>query len=232
MEYYPLTTPQQNIWNLQKYYADTAISNLCGAVFYQEKRSEALMKQSIRQFINSQSGIRLRFHEGEEPMQYVGPEDREDIPVLNFPSMEEFDRYAEEFACRPLGLTDRAMYRFVVFHVEERSGILVALSHLVADAWTFGLMANQIDVAYRRLEKEADEPLIQGDYRAFIEKETLYFSSERCRKDRTYWEQTYVDRPEESPVRLRSIPDTSVAAKRVTGVLPFSLERKLDEVLY
>lgn len=33
MEYFHLTTPQQNIWNLQKYYEDTAIANLCGAIF-------------------------------------------------------------------------------------------------------------------------------------------------------------------------------------------------------
>ena len=33
MEYYQLTTPQQNIWNLQKYYEETAIGNLCGSIF-------------------------------------------------------------------------------------------------------------------------------------------------------------------------------------------------------
>ena len=27
-----LTIPQQNIWNLQKYYGETAIGNICGAV--------------------------------------------------------------------------------------------------------------------------------------------------------------------------------------------------------
>lgn len=228
MEYYPLTTPQKNIWNLQKYYADTAISNLCGAVFYQEKRREDLMKQSIRRFINSQSGIRLRFCEKEEPMQYVCPEENEDIPVMTFTSMEEFDRYAEDFAGRPLGLTDGAMYRFVVFYVEERSGILVVLSHLVADAWTFGLMANQLDIAYRRLEKGIDEPLMQGDYRTFIEKEAPYPASERYRKDKLYWEQLYTGRPEESTVRLNTLPDTSAAAGRITRVLPFPLERKLE----
>lgn len=37
MKYYNLTTPQKNIWNLQKYYGDTAIGNQCGAIFYKEK---------------------------------------------------------------------------------------------------------------------------------------------------------------------------------------------------
>lgn len=61
MEYFHLTTPQQNIWNLQKYYEDTAISNLCGAVFYNEERDSALLQQAVSCFIQSQSALRLRF---------------------------------------------------------------------------------------------------------------------------------------------------------------------------
>lgn len=58
MEYYNLTTPQKNIWNLQKYYGDTAIGNQCGAIFYKEKRDNNLIKKEIYHIINSQSGLR------------------------------------------------------------------------------------------------------------------------------------------------------------------------------
>lgn len=121
MEYFDLTTPQQNIWNLQKYYRGTAISNLCGATFYREKRDSEFLQQAIRQFIQNQSGIRLRFCEGEKPCQYVSDEINENIPVKTFSSIEEFDHYAEEFAAVPLEMTGRFQYRFVVFHVENRS---------------------------------------------------------------------------------------------------------------
>lgn len=65
MKYFHLTIPQQNIWNLQKYYSNTAIANLCGATFYREMRESGLLKQAIHQFIQNQSGIRLRFCEEE-----------------------------------------------------------------------------------------------------------------------------------------------------------------------
>lgn len=81
MEYFHLTTPQQNIWNLQKYYGHTAIANLCGAIFFRERRNETLLQSVIRGFIQGQSGIRLRFCEMEEPMQYVSDEIDEEIPV-------------------------------------------------------------------------------------------------------------------------------------------------------
>lgn len=47
MKYYNLTTPQKNIWNLQKYYGDTSIGNQCGAIFYKEKRDNDLLKRAI-----------------------------------------------------------------------------------------------------------------------------------------------------------------------------------------
>lgn len=49
MEYFHLTTPQRNIWNLQKYYSGTAIANLCGAVFFQERRDSKLLCQVVCQ---------------------------------------------------------------------------------------------------------------------------------------------------------------------------------------
>lgn len=158
MEYFHLTTPQQNIWNLQKYYEGSAIANLCGAIFFQEKRDEALLQEALCQFIRSQSGIRLRFCEGEELMQYVSEEADEDFPVRSFRSREEFDTFAKVCAKEPIGLSDDKMYRFVVFYLEQedRSGVLAVLSHLVADAWTFGLMAHQVDVAYRRMAEEEE----------------------------------------------------------------------------
>lgn len=94
-------------------------------------------------------------------MQYISEEVDEDIPIMTFDSRQEFDQYAEIFAREPVGLLERQMYRFVVFHLdrESRSGVLVVLSHLISDAWTFGLMANQIDAAYRGLTGETDEAL-------------------------------------------------------------------------
>lgn len=230
MEYFDLTTPQQNIWNLQKYYRGTAISNLCGATFYREKRDSEFLQQAIRQFIQNQSGIRLRFCEGEKPCQYVSDEINENIPVKTFSSIEEFHHYAEEFAAVPLELTGRFQYRFVVFHVENRSGILVLLSHLVADAWTFGLLAKQLDEAYHKLAGEGKNAektsLVKADYTACIYSENTYLASDRYKKDKEYWEEKYTDRPEESLMKVSSVLSESIAAKRFTKVLPFALEQK------
>lgn len=228
MEYYHLTTPQKNIFNLQKYYADTAISNLCGAIIFKEKRKSENLQQAIFQFIKSQSGIRLRFCQGEEPKQYVSEEIECDFPVLEFSFMEELDDYAEKFAKEPLELMEQKMYRFAVFHLKDRSGILVLLSHLVADAWTFGLMAKRLDEASREIAKGEDISLEQADYIQYIQAEKQYFDSERYQKDEAYWEERYAERPEKSEVKLHSMPLVSIEAKRITKMLPLVLEQNIN----
>lgn len=227
MDYYNLTTPQKNIWNLQKYYGDTAIGNLCGAIFYKEKRDSKLLKEALYQFIDSQSGIRLRFLEKDEPFQCISKE-LEEIPVMTFASMDEFDYYAETFAKQPIGLSDRAMYRFVVFEVEDRSGVLVVLSHLISDAWTFGIMANQVDAAYHNLADGTDYELIKADYTEYIQAEKEYLMSDRYEKDKSYWEDKYAAQPEKSIIRIASVKSDSIEAKRITRRLSTDTEHKID----
>ncbi len=228
MEYFHLTTPQQNIWNLQKYYEDTTVSNLCGAIFYKEKRNNSLLEQALHMFIRNQRGIRLRFSEKDETLQYVSAEINEEIPMLTFSSIEEVDCYAEKYAKKPIKLTDKFLYRFLIFEVEGKSGVLVVLSHLIADAWTFSLMANQVDAAYHNLAEGENNVLLESDYMDYIQAEKDYFLSDRYKKDKLYWEEKYVRRPEKSIIKISSSNTESIDAKRITKALSFDLEYKLQ----
>lgn len=228
MDYFCLTTPQKNIWNLQKYYGDTAIGNQCGAIFYKEKRDIKLLREAIRIFIQNQSGMRLRFVDKEEPLQYVSGE-IEEIQTKLFSSMDEFEKYAQKFAKEPIGLNDRAMYKFVVFQVKDRSGVLVALSHLISDAWTFGIMANQVDAAYRNLAGEKDCELTDGDYAEYIKADNDYLHSDRYAKDKAFWEGKYAGRPEKGVIRLTSGKSDNIEAKRISKHLSDDVENKIDK---
>ena len=227
MDYYNLTTSQKNIWNLQKYYGDTAIGNQCGAIFYKEKRDSDLLKKAIYQVVKSQSGLRMRFTEKEEPVQYISKE-LEDIPAMAFETMDDFDEYAESFAKKSIDLNDKAMYRFVVFQVGDRSGVLVVLSHLVSDAWTFSLIANQVDEAYHNFAEGMDYDIWKADYTEYVQTEKKYFISERYKKDKLYWENKYTVKPEKSIIKVISAKSDNIEAKRFTKCLSVELENKIN----
>ena len=228
MKYYNLTTPQKNIWNLQKYYGDTAIGNQCGAIFYKEKLDNNLLKRAIYKVIECQSGLRLHFVEKEEPVQYISKE-LEDIPVMSFDTMDKFDDFAENFARNPIGLNDEAMYRFVVFQVGDNSGILAVLSHLISDAWTFSLIAGQVDGIYHNLAEGMDYDIWQADYTEYVQTEKDYLISERYKKDKSFWKNKYTAQPEKSIIKMLPAKSDSIEAKRFTKCLSEKLENKINK---
>ena len=163
--YYPLTTPQQNIWNLQKYYDNTAIGNLCGAIFYQEQRNDKWLAQAVNHLIRRQTGLRLRFtEESGQPQQFVQEYSLVEIPVHRFENHEDFERYVSLIASESLGLTDHEMYRFEITHIGNCTGVLAVLSHLIGDAWSFRLIAEHIDRVYGYLKEGGDREKTEEEY--------------------------------------------------------------------
>lgn len=226
MKYYNLTTPQKNIWNLLKYYNDTAIGNQCGAIFFNEKRDSGLLRQALWAVISCQTGLRLRFRENGEAEQYVSTEIA-DIPVMSFDTMEEYESYAKKFAKEPIGLIDCAMYRMVIFDVAGMSGVLVAMSHLISDAWTFSVVAAQTDAAYRSLVDGVKPEVQEADYTEYIQSENEYFHSDRYSKDKSFWESRYSAQPEKGVIRIRSTEQDDISADRITEKLSPVLERNI-----
>ncbi len=226
MDYFKLTTPQCNIWNLQKYYSDTAISNQCGAIFYEEKRDCALLKQALYEFVKSQSGMRLRFVEKTQPMQYVS-DIVEEIPDLSFATMQEYETYAKQFAKEPIGLTEKAMYRFVVIEVENHSGILVNLSHLISDAWTFSIMAKQVEQTYNALKTGQKDMCEEADYRDYIENEKTYLTSDKYQKDALYWNNKYMQQPEKTVMKTGIRQNHAIEANRYIKQLSVKLDHAI-----
>ena len=131
MEYFNLTIPQENIWNLQKYYENTAISNICGTIFYKSAKNIELLKKSLNIVISRQAGLRLRFVEdGGTPKQYVEKYSPADIPVRRFENMEQLEQYVRVAAKTPVRLLNNVMYRFEIVCVGTEAGILAILNHL------------------------------------------------------------------------------------------------------
>ena len=71
---YELTTQQMNIWNLQKYYEGTAISNICSVILYADSRDLNRLAQSVRLVVEEQTALRLRFTDTDPVTQYVSDE--------------------------------------------------------------------------------------------------------------------------------------------------------------
>ncbi len=212
---YNLTIPQQNIWNLHKFYEGTSIANNCGAIFFDKLCDHELLNRAINRLVELQEGMRLRFREEYGlPTQWVEPYEWEDFPSLRFDSMEAFDTHAKVFAKIPFDADGGKMYRFEFFDAADRSGVLMCISHLIADAWAISIIARTIFDCYYAAEGSQEETSTAGEYIPFIHFEQEYLSSDRYSKDRSYWAGHFPSAPSLSQIRPGSSEARSPASRR------------------
>lgn len=231
METYNLTTPQQNLYNLQKFYEETAVSNLCGVIFYRQNQDMELLQKSLNALLKKQTGLRLRFDETNGNIrQYVADYQEEVFPVAGFTTDAEFEAYANDLAKCPISLAGGKQYFFCIVEVEGRVGIVALLSHLIADGWTYGLIAKLVDEEYRHLAgelTEVDETVY--DYRDFIKTDAEYALSERCAGDKAFWKKKYSGGFLKTTIKQQSGTTNDIRANRYTRVLPHRLTQGLND---
>ncbi len=212
---YSLTTPQHNIWNLQKYYEGTSISNICGAVFYNRNMDNAVLEKAINKVIEVYGGLRLQFREANgKAVQYTSEYEFRNIPAYSFDNMQSFDNFAQKQALEPMELIDSPMYRFIIFNLDDKTGVLLCANHLISDAWTFSLLAREVEAQYDNL---TDSEEIR--YEEYIEAEQKYFESARYEKDKLYWSEKYSDKPEPCPIKMITVPVSVPTAARHTHII-------------
>lgn len=215
--YYDLTTPQSNIWNVQKFYENTSIQNICGAVLYNGLLDKKLLEKAINEVIRLQDGLRLRFTEKNgSPVQYIEEYSYQDIDFVLFNSESDFNQYAKTAATKSFSLVDSQMFHFVQFELSGNSGVLVCASHLISDAWTFSILTHDVYDIYQKLAASQTVDLAKHSYLDFIKGEQDYLNSARYEKDKTFWEENCSGKLEPSHITTQHIPVSIPSAKRYT----------------
>lgn len=224
-----LTTPQYNIWNLQKYYEKTSIANNCGALFFEEKCDHSLMKKALNRLIMIQEGMRLQFCEIDgNPSQYIADYQEQNFEEIIFENRAALEEYVAKMAKIPFYLTDTPQYRFVIFDVDGITGILMCISHLISDAWSVGLIVNTISEGYRALQCGQEPEICSFSYESIIESEENYRASEKYEQDKTYWNDCYCVQPEHSPIKAMSTAANHPLADRYTTVINKDLAKEIS----
>lgn len=223
---FELTTPQKNIWNLQRFYEGTSIANNCGAIFFERKCDHKLLNQAINKLIELQEGMRLQFTETDgEAVQYIADYHTSEFPSEIFAAKAEFEEYAQKYAQTPFMLIDGPMYRFTIFDLNDVTGVLLCANHLISDAWAVSIIASTVHDYYFALETSESINARQYTYLTIVEAEQKYLNSPRYEKDKAYWAEQYPNSPEICSIKPNSAPVAHTTAKRFTT----SISEKLSD---
>ena len=222
MVYHPLTAPQQNIWNLQKYYEHTAIGNIAGMITFANDcvcDMPVLLAQAINHMIETSDSLRTRLvNDAGTIKQYFAVYVREQIFVRDYSTstLNDIAHILRQEAGTPLPLLNQPLYRFSIIKHEKQYSIFMVIHHLICDGWTSNLIANKIADYVANAGEPANVSSPQFSYTRFIEADTNYRKSRRFERDTAYWDGFAQGYSEPSYIKPQMPGSDSVKAARYT----------------
>ncbi len=174
----PLTAGQEQLWLAQQLDPTTAAYNVPMAASFKGDLSPERLADSFRTVIARHEALRTTFTVADDglPRQVVHPRIPFDLPVVDLrglpaPAAEaEVRARLEAEAATPFDLTAGPLLRARLLHTADDGYVLaLTLHHLVADAWSVGVLMAEVGAHYRNRATgaPAQQPALQvqyGDY--------------------------------------------------------------------
>ena len=200
---YELTSPQKSIWITEQYYKGTSINNICGTGLINEKVDFKILKQAILEVMKKNDIFKIKLYmENSEINQTIGLDYNSNIEILDVGGYNELSTIRNSIVSKPFKLLNSFLYNFYIFKMpNEHGAFMLNIHHLIADAWTLGLISKEIIHIYSKLKSNSYviENTISS-YEQYIEGERKYLKSEKYLKDQKYWEKKFEAIPEHTTI--------------------------------
>lgn len=174
-----LTMTQEGILNAE-FVVGGPISIICGATFFPHPFSIKEMKDAVNTVVRINDAFRIRI-DSKSKTQWIEAYAPREYEAINFPTWDEFDSFADNYAKTPLDLTG-SLFDLKIFTVGNHTGLIYRLHHTICDAWCFSVLRWQL---YEILEKKSTP--VTYSFQTHCEKERAYLESKRFQRDRSYF---------------------------------------------
>lgn len=227
MSKYYLTTPMDNIWQLQTFYQETGISNITGAIFFDIPLKETLLGNTINEFIKNNSAMLFNIDKNKQIT--IREHHNLIFEVLDYHQYtnQQVDKLLTKRSQEAMDVTNQNLFEFIYVKRANDWGLYFKLSHLIADAWSVGLLTDSIINGYLAGLNNQEYQMLSSDYLKFIDSEQAYLNSERYGRDKTY----FVDKFQEEPKLLsfHTGSNNKVKAKRKAFTLTKNETNKIKK---
>lgn len=214
---YFLTNPQKSIWLTGEFYKGTSIENITGSVSVLQNVDFGVLKKAINIFVKKNDSFRLKFTVKDDAvMQYVGNFTEFDIDIIKVKTDKDVECIERKMCDTPFNTLDNFLFDFKLFNFPNgNGGFVITAHHLIADAWTAGLVVNEIMGYYETLLKGEDiSDELNPSYIDYIESENKYLNSEKFEKDKAFWNEMFDTVPEVATIPSFNVDATSSCKSR------------------
>lgn len=219
-ELFELTNPQKNIWNTEQFYKGSTIGNLVGTLIIDEPVNFVLLKKAINIVIKNNDGLRLRLLLAHNTVrQYISSYNPIDFEILELPTIGSLKDVENNIVNISFNIINTNLFEFTIFKFADgHGGFITKLHHIIGDAWTMSLLANQIITNYSNLLNNKKIEDTSYSYIDFINSEKDYLSSYKFKKSKEFWNSEFDTL---SPSYITESDSKSFLAKR----LSYSLDK-------
>ena len=216
----PLTFPQMNMYDTEKFFGGTSICNVGGCIFFGYDVDVSKLRDAINTLVANSDGIRIKIDTKEKvPVQYAEEYINQDFEMINL-SEANYNDILKKWMSEPFDLSGR-LYSFKLINVDNNIGVFVKLHHLICDAWGATLIASKLIEYYNKLL--SGESISANDipsYFKYVEKEEAYKNSSKYESDKEFWESKYEVKPTLVTMSPNKKPTLDVKAYRSSFVVP------------
>lgn len=232
---YNLTNPQKSIWFTEQFYKGTPIENITGCVIVLEKLNLKALQKAINLFVKSNDSFRLKFTvKDDKPLQYLSSFSEFEIENVMVNTDEDIKDIENEMSNTPFEVLDNLLFSFKTFTFPDgHGGFVITAHHLISDAWTAGLVVNEIMDYYEKIINSQIIDNQNPSYLDYITSEQEYLNSEKFNKDKEFWNEIFKTVPEVATIPSINVENSnsslSCKARRKQFVIPKETMNLINE---
>ena len=237
----PLSFAQERLWFLQQLEPDTAAYNIPTATLIEGQLNIDALDRALNEVVKRHEALRTTFTVTDgTPGQVILPELRLKLAVVNLLHLSETESEAEarrliaEYAQRPFDLSEAPLLRVILLKLSHSKHVFVTIHHLIADAWSIGILFNELSIFYdgHSSGRPSALPELPIQYADFAVWQRQWLQGEALESLISYWKRQLGDNlpVAELPTdRPRPVRETFRGARQYF-VLPESLVGAIKEL--
>ena len=194
-----LSFAQQRLWFLDQMESNSPLYNLPQAIRLSGSLNVPALEKSLAEIVRRHQTLRTTFEAvNGKPVQRISSAPDFKVTLMDLRQVpesrreEDLNRLLTSQAQRPFDLTRDVMLRASLFRLEETEHVLLLnMHHIASDAWSVGLLLEEMAALYQAFSAGAASPLpdLPVQYADFAVWQRECLQGEALQKQLAYWKQ-------------------------------------------
>jgi amino acid adenylation domain-containing protein len=194
----PLSFAQERMWFLQRMSPASGAYNMAEALALDGPLDVEALRRAFEALLARHEVLRTRYPEADgHPVQDVLPPPRFILPVDDVAGDEVHGRAAAD-ACAPFDLREDLPVRARLLRIApERHVLLLAVHHIAADGWSWGVMMRELTLSYRAFVAGGEAPLAElpVQYADYALWQRAWLNGDAVQRERAFWRERLAGAP-------------------------------------